>query len=354
MASIQERKAEDGTISYRVQIRIKGQPSVSETFKRKSDAKRWAAKTEAEIRERKYFRSADAQRKTLKDAIERYLKLPIVRERKTFHDKKSYLEWWKKELGNYFLADLTPSVVAEKRDKLLNQKTRRGTSYSPASVNRYLAALSHLCGVAVKEWGWLELNPVSYIAKPREPRGRDRYLSDGERKRLLNAVRKSDSPYLYPIVLLALSTGMRRGEILGLTWNDVDFPNSRITLRETKNDEVRSLPIIADVEVLLKKLRKIRRIDTDLVFPSSAGDRRYEFKTAWKAVLNEAKIENFRFHDLRHSCASYLAMNGATTAEIAAVLGHKTLAMVKRYSHLSDSHTASVVVRMNEKMLSNV
>ncbi|MBP9838748.1 MAG: site-specific integrase, partial [Proteobacteria bacterium] len=214
MASIQERVSSDGKVSYRVQIRIKGQPTISETFNRKTDAKRWAEMTEAEVRDKKYFRKAESKNKTLNDAISRYLKLPFVQQKKTYKDKKTYLTWWGKELGSYTLIDLTPAKVAEKRDRLLSGKSERKEKLSPASVNRYLAALSHLCTVAVKEWGWLEFNPVSHVTKSKESRGRDRYLSDDERKKLLVKIKESKHSYLYAIVLLALSTGMRRGEIM--------------------------------------------------------------------------------------------------------------------------------------------
>jgi integrase len=351
MASIQERKTADGSIRYRVQVRVRGFPTVSETFERKTDAKRWAAKTENEIRDRKYFRSLEAQRHTLKDAIQRYLKLPSIKSRKSYKDKRTQLGWWEREIGDYLLIDVTPSVIAEKRDKLLNEKTRRNLTRAPASVNRFLAVLSHMFTVAVKEWGWLDFNPVQNVSKPREPRGRDRYLTDDERERLVKACRESKSKYLYPVVMLALTTGMRRSEVLNLKWQDISLPNKRITLRETKNREIRSVPLVGEAEILLKDLSKIRRIDTDLVFPTEEGDKPFDLKTPWAHALKRAKIEDFRFHDLRHSCASYLAMSGATLAEIAAVLGHKTLAMVKRYSHLSETHTAEVVMRMNKKFL---
>ncbi len=104
---------------------------------------------------------------------------------------------------------------------------------------------------------------------------------------------------------------------------------------------------------MINKHKRVRRIDTDLLFPSTKGDKPYEIKKSWEAVLKKAEITDFRFHDLRHSAASYLAMNGASLAEIAEVLGHKTLQMVKRYAHLSEAHTSSVVASMNERIFSD-
>jgi integrase len=141
---------------------------------------------------------------------------------------------------------------------------------------------------------------------------------------------------------------------MNLTWADIDFSNRRIILEETKNGERRAAPLVGKAFELLDELRKnkVRRIDTNLVFPGihAMNKGSASIRTAFLFALKKAKIENFKFHDLRHSAASYLAMNGATLAEIAAVLGHKTLAMVKRYAHLSDTHVSSVVESMNKKI----
>ena len=123
-------------------------------------------------------------------------------------------------------------------------------------------------------------------------------------------------------------------------------------LHKTKNSERRSLTLVGPVVDELKKHRKIRSLTNDYLFTPNGG-RSFEFRNAWNKALQDAEITDFRFHDLRHCCASYLAMNGATTAEIAAVLGHKTLAMVKRYSHLSDEHVRGIVERTAAKVLSN-
>ena len=139
-------------------------------------------------------------------------------------------------------------------------------------------------------------------------------------------------------------------ELMGLKWADIDLNRQSIILHETKNDERRALPITGHALEILKELSKVRRIDTNLLFPRADGQKPIELRSAWDRAIREAQIENFKFHDLRHSTASYLAMNGATLAEIAEVLGHKTLAMVKRYAHLSEQHTHSVVDRMNKKI----
>ncbi len=138
---------------------------------------------------------------------------------------------------------------------------------------------------------------------------------------------------------------------MGLTWDNVDLLQGRITLHETKNDERRVVPLVGKALELLKGHAKVHRINTPLLFPGkSKAHKPMDLRAPWLEVLRVAQIDDFRFHDLRHSAASYLAMNGATLAEIAEVLGHKTLEMVKRYAHLSEAHTAGVVEKMNSRI----
>ena len=137
---------------------------------------------------------------------------------------------------------------------------------------------------------------------------------------------------------------------MNLTWDDVDLNRGRAILHETKNGERRALPITGHALEVLKELNKIRRIDSKLLFAGTNPNKPAELRSPWLSALKAAGIENFKFHDLRHSAASELAMNGATLAEIAEILGHKTLAMVQRYAHLSEGHTTGVVERMNKKI----
>lgn len=152
------------------------------------------------------------------------------------------------------------------------------------------------------------------------------------------------------MVVLALSTGMRSGEMLSLRWSQVDLVNGQVRLHDTKNGSSRSVPLAGLAMDLMAAHAKVRRIGSDLVFPGADPKNQVDLKKPWTTAVRKAGLVDFRFHDLRHSAASYLAMNGASTIEIAAVLGHKTLAMVKRYSHLANSHTSKVVSSMNEKI----
>ena len=144
-------------------------------------------------------------------------------------------------------------------------------------------------------------------------------------RRYCEACKASTCALLYPVVVVAISTGMRRGEILGLHWSQVDLIRERITLYETKNGDRRGVPLAAVALTLLRALHENRRIDTELVFPSPRVDRPIQFEKAWKAALAEAGICDFRFHDLRHCAASYLVMNGASLAEVGDILGHKSV-----------------------------
>jgi integrase len=261
-----------------------------------------------------------------------------------------HLQFWKQKLGALALADITPALLVRLRNDLLAETTRLKKPRSNATVMRYLASISHAFTVAMKDWQWVTDNPVSKISKPRQARGRERYLSDDERERLLKACRASCNRYLLPVVVLAISTGMRRGEIMNLRWADVDLKRGIILLTATKNDTSRAVPLSGFALALLQDLAKVRRLDTLLLFPGTLPQKPVDLKKPWEQAVATAGLLDFRFHDLRHTAASYLAMNGATTMEIAAVLGHKTLQMVKRYSHLTDGHTARVVASMNHKI----
>lgn len=350
MASITERKDDEGNVSYRVRIRLKGYPLQTATFERKTDAKKWAQQTESAILEGRHFKTSEAKRHTLGELIDRYLRDVMPSKPKSKKDQTIQLEWWKKELGAFLLSEVTPPLLVEKRDKLARELTPREVPRSPATVVRYMAALSHVFTMAVKEWGWLEDNPFRKVSKPKEGRGRVRFLADQERENLLKACKASKNSYLYLVVVLALSTGARKNEILTLRWQDIDFERRVITLHETKNGEIRVLPLVSHARDLMIEHSKVRRIDSELVFPGLNGNQPIDIRSAWETALEAAEIEDFRFHDLRHSAASYLAMDGASMPEIAAVLGHKTLQMVKRYAHLSEAHTAGVVARMNSKI----
>lgn len=352
MATIEKRVYKTKT-TYRVKIELKGFPPATASFERISDAKRWAQETETKIRENRYFKTSASREYTLADAIERYLKL-LPEGVQSTTDKTYQLNYWKGELGSYAFAHITPALILSAREKLADLPTERGNrKRTPATVNRYTAALSHLYTVAYKEWGWADENPFHKLSKLKEPKGRVRFLSDDERVKLLDACQQSKNPFLYDIVVLCLLSGARRMEINGLRWRDVDLQRKRIIFEKTKNGEVRAIPLSEEaLEILEKRYDKEKHLPGHWVFPSMTRDKPIDITTAWENALTVAGIRaDFRFHDLRHSAASYLAMNGASLTELSEILGHKTLSMVKRYAHFTDSHTAQVVQSMNRKIL---
>lgn len=347
MASIRKREGKKG-VSYRVEVRLKGFPPQRATFRRLTDARKWAQHTEAAIREGRYFKTANSRKHTLGELVDRYISEELPKKSKNINQKPQLI-WWKAQLGDYTLADITPDKIAECRDKLLSGTSGHNYKFAPATVIRYMAALSHAFTIAISEWQWIDDSPMRKVRKPSLPRGRVRFLDDQERDRLIKTCQSSSNEYLYLVVVLALSTGMRKAEIMHIKWQDVDLEQRRITVHDTKNNERKVVPLSGLALELMRKHPK--RIDTNLLFPARTKvNQPIDLRTPWETALKKAEISDFRFHDLRHSAASYLAMNGASLAEIAEVLGHKTLQMVQRYAHLSEAHTKDVVTKMNNKI----
>jgi integrase len=191
MAVIEKRQKGTET-TYRARVRIKGFPEASATFALLRDARRWIENTEKEIKEGLYFSDQNTREEHLvSEAIDRYMQNVLINKPKMIIWQTRQLEHWKRELGSYYMRKITAPVLITARDKLAHSKTWKGTRRAPATVNRYMAALSHLFTVAFKEWGWIEENPFLKISKLKEPRGRVRFLSDDERTKLLEACQAS-------------------------------------------------------------------------------------------------------------------------------------------------------------------
>jgi len=345
MATFEQRRSKSGTITWRARVRIKGNKPVSASFRRHEDAKKWASKTESSIFDGKHSKHTESKRLTLSDAIRLYSEEKLEQLKDPF-TRVQHLAYWEKVIGNVFLADISPSLVLDKRADLKHSR-------SHSTANRYVASLSALLSYASKERQWLESNPCLLIKKLKEPKGRTRILTETERVNLIRACKACTKyPEMEPIVLLAVTTGMRRGEILKLRWEDINFRTQRIVLWNTKNDDTRTVPLVGPALKALRAWSKIRPINNSaLVFPSKVNGNQsniFHLDHAWRLVKQDAGLTDFRFHDLRHTAASYLAMNGAGLREIGDILGHKTLAMVARYSHLTDDHKLKTVERMTE------
>jgi len=343
MATIKERRTKEGKTKYQVRIRRKGYPIQIATFARITDAKRWARQTEVSIEEGRHFKTSAAKKYTVANTIDRYIK-----QFQSSQAKKAQLEWWKNRIGYYLLSDITPAIIAEGRDELLITPTNKEKQRSSSTVVRYIAALSHVFTIAVKEYGWIETSPVANVTKPKEPPGRVRFLGDEERNRLLLACKESKSPYLYLVVILAISTGMRHGEIMTLTWPQIDLFRKQIILEKTKNKSHRVIPLARLAFELLTQHLQQKKVASNLLFPGKNFSHPIDLRKPWIKALKEANINDFRFHDLRHSAASYMAMSGSSLTEIGILLGHKRLDVTKRYTHLTEKHLSKAVEKMNE------
>ena len=224
-------------------VRRKGYPVESAYFDRKTDAQSWARSIETKIDEGKHPIGSEARRHTVTGLIDRYCH-EVLPQKKSAKDQKQQLGVWTRLLGDLKLSELTPNRLLYARDEIAKRKSRSTARISNASVNRYTAALHHVLETAAQQYGWLEHNPMKRLKKLKEPQGRVRYLDEPERTALLLACEQSKSPFLETIVLIALTTGMRRGEILGLTWDRVDLVTGSVLIEEPKNGQRRGNPPI--------------------------------------------------------------------------------------------------------------
>jgi integrase len=230
----------------------------------------------------------------------------------------------RRQIVHRTLAKLTSADVATYRDERLKD-------VAPATVVRELNTLSHAIETALREWGlWLPRNPVKMVRRPSVPQGRKRRLEDGEEERLLAACDRGRTPLLKQLVVLAIETGMRRGEMLGLRWEHVHLAKRIVHLPLTKNGESRDVPLSRRATDTLIALSKHKRPNIDLVFPMSGNSVRLAFER----LRARAKMPDFHFHDLRHEAITRLFERGLNIAEVSAISGHKELRMLQRYTHL--------------------
>jgi len=364
MASIRQRQKADGSTVFHVQVRQAGFPARSASFPTRRMAERWAKTIEAQMIEGRHFRHSESRRRTVAEAIDRYVAEEIPKKRDgSMHRVR--LPWWKKQIGNVKLADVTPALLAEMREKLKAEPYVRAKSSSkrttvPAgqkateyrradgTVNRFLAVLSHVFTIARKEWHWAEHNPFDGVSKLRESRGRVRCLDAKERAALL--LETSKDPTLHTFVMLALTTACRAGELLKLTWRDVDLKEGRLLFQQTKNDEPRTAWLHGDALRMLTEHAKVRPIDTARrVFQGASEKGAYDYATAFKEAVIAASLRDFRFHDLRHSAATYLAQGGATEAQLRAIGGWKS-GVVRKYVHLAAADAKAALQRLSDKI----
>jgi len=326
MATIQKIFNKHST-SYKVLIRNKGLKPIIKTFKKKHLAISFINKIEGDRELRLSYSDQDLY---FYDVAQSFLKDHKVKNQKALIQQVNF---WIDKFYEFKITEIkTQDILTHFNGALYTKKN--------STKNRYRSALNGVFRYANLRFN-LRNNPIKNIPFFKENNQRIRFLSKEEKTRLFEASKASQWDKLYLLILLALTTGARKGELLNLRWKNIDFEKSLAFLETSKNKHPRVMPLTKDV---LKELKKFIEGDDDLIFRSEiATARPFEFKKQWIKALRRADIKDFRFHDLRHTCASYLAQNGASLLEIADVLGHKQIQMTKRYAHLCVSHKQKLI-----------
>jgi integrase len=293
----------------------------------KKIAQRILDKTRGKVAEGKYNKVLKSHMPFF-ELVDQFIEKHSRVEKKSFKRDEVIGEALKKFFGKIPIGQITALDIKEWRRRRSQHVTNKGTPIKKASLNRELAFMKTMFGLAV-EWGWLEANPAEKIKLLRGEEKRLRILSKAEIARLID----SAADYLKAIIVTAISTGMRKAEILNLRWKHVDLFNNFIRVASSKNDESRDVPIDSHLKETLMKLKKGRRSE-DFVFTRNNGEPITCMKEAFFVACKRAGIEDFRFHDLRHTAASLLAGGGCDIITLQNILGHKSLSMTQRYAHL--------------------
>lgn len=326
MASIQKRGK-----YWRVQIRKQGYPSLSSTFDTKAEANLWAAQKEKELEHQspaQVIKRMQDQTFTFGEALSRYAEEIVPTKRPTTqHRDGGIIRRLQADYGDMALAKLDGPMLAG----IIRQWQ---THQSANSIRLYLAVISHLFNIARKEWGMVDLiNPVELVRKPKLPQGRDRRLVGDEEERLLAACAKTN-PELADIVIFAIETAMRQGEIISMEWRRVNWIDHTVYLTYglTKTKTARVAPLSEKAEEVLRRQQSRATGKDGKVWKYTANGLRTNYNRALKRV----GIEGLTFHDLRHEATSRLVEKGITTMTVQAITGHKSTQMMKRYTHISD------------------
>lgn len=323
MASIDKRSRR----SWRARVRIPGHKDKTRSFNTQAEAQEWARMTEAQLRSGVDTIPNAAAEPTLALALDWYLEQATPKKKGAEQESRRIRAWKARELTKLKLSQLTPMHFVEFR------KQREADGCAGNTIRLDLSLISDLFKTARLDWGmpYLE-NPIALLRKPKQGKGRDRRLSTDEAARFERALEACPKKLVRLAVLFAIHTAARQGEILRLRKNDVDF-NRRIAIfRDTKNGDDRAVPLSKHaVEVL-------RQLDNSAVGPYLFPVTRTVITRAWRHILKRAGITNFRFHDLRHEATTSLFERGLSTMEVQKVTGHKTLAMLLRYTQMDVGH----------------
>jgi len=284
---------------------------------------RWATQTEEEIDKGLYASRTEAERTSLREALSRYKKEVSAHKKSRAGEAWTIRQWQASKLANRSIASIRGKDVAEFIEE------RRASGHGPNTIRLLLALLSHLYTVAASSWGMESLRnpvPLARTARPKLPRGRERRLQDGEEEKLLTAASDYGGEIQH-LIPWAIETAMRRGEIAAMRWEHLDKKNRVLRIPEAKNGEARTVPLSAKAMQVLESLP--RQINGKVW-----SMRDMSISHAFVRVCKRADIEGLRFHDLRHEATSRLFEKGLNPMEVLAITGHKTLQMLKRYTHL--------------------
>lgn len=340
-SGIRKRTNKDGTTVYEARVRRRGSPPIIVTCPTLREARKQRDIARSRVWEEAHIPGVEGKRKTVFELCEAFLNARYGNQTNHSHFRthKGHLKWWCERIGEYRLSQITPQRLIKYREELLKNVT-------PTTCQRYLASLSGAFTWAMRdERQWVSENPVRKVSKPKdvrpmEQRERVRFLSADERTRLFEACEQSRSPWLYQIVLVALVTGARKSEILTLRWRDVNVQAGTVCFRNTKNGFDRTITLVDPVLAILRNRQHGTVVPhpESYVFPAPCGTKPISIRTAWETAVRKAGVENFNFHDLRHTTASYLRIDGHSLEDIGDVLGHRSLTVTRRYAHLDDSY----------------
>lgn len=318
---------------FKAIVKSDGRIIKTKTFSKKSLARKWGRDLEQD-QERISAYGLAGSSLTLKELHKEYVnylyKDSGLKDIKGKIDRSGLIL---AKLGDKYLLDINPELIEGFLEHIHKTNSTR---------NRYKAELSAIFKYAIRK-RYIKSNPVSGIINLKEPKGIVRFLSDSERGRLLNAANESSWDRLHLLINMALTTGARKGELLGLKWVDISLEEKTAYCSDTKNGESRVLPLSKSV---IEELEEFESRKGLLFATANEPDKPFNFRNAWEKALDEARIEDFRFHDLRHDCASTLVMAGATLYETGQILGHKSVQTTARYSHLSTGHKAELINRV--------
>jgi integrase len=316
MATIRKR----GEGQYHVQIRKRGYPTQTKTFSKEADARRWATIIESEMERGVFVSRTEAEITLVKEVLQRYA-AEVLPTKRSEQSDKSRIKTLLEAFGNYKLASLTSMQVATFRDQRLQ-------TVGPQSVIHEINLLNRVLKTATMDWGIALPSglPTAQVRKPTKPRGRDRRVSEAEITKIVAA---TESAELRTIIILAVETGMRRNELASLTWTEIDLKKQTAHLPKTKTDVPRTVPLSKAAVTALKKYGVKKN---DRVFSLQPESMSQAFERACEP--HRANISDLRFHDMRHEATSRLFEKGLNLMEVATITGHKTLDMLKRYTHL--------------------